>query len=83
MNLLELNNGIVHADSFDGMDYTLCGITAENLIDSKDEYFPEDENVEIVPVMMKTARKITCSKCARIIRYCVKLGLKSIGKEES
>lgn len=38
MNLLELRNNIVHADSGDGNDYTLCGVSASNIIEHKEEY---------------------------------------------
>lgn len=79
MNLLELKNGLVHADGFDGIDYTLCGVTAENTIHSRAEYHPEDET-ETEPFMMRTDRKITCPECAAIIRYCVSLGTRAIGR---
>lgn len=79
MNLLELRNGIVHADGADGTDYTLCGFTAENTVDSRAEYCPEAES-ETEPYMMPTRLKVTCPKCAMIIRYCVSLGTRAIGK---
>lgn len=79
MNLLEIRNGIVHADAAGGIDYTLCGVTAENIIDSRKEYHPEDET-ESEPCMMWTDRKITCPKCAAIICHCIALGTKAIGR---
>lgn len=79
MNLLEIRNGIVHADTADGIDYTLCGVTAENIIHSRKEYHPEDET-ESEPYMLQTNRKITCPKCAEIILHCVALGTKAIGR---
>ena len=80
-NLFEFQTGRVHADGYDGIDYTLCGVTAENIIHSRAEYCPEDET-ETEPYMMPTERKITCPKCAAIIRYCVKLGTRAIGRVE-
>lgn len=79
MNLLEFRNGLVHADASDGLDYTLCGTSAEKIIHSRAEYYPEDET-ETEPYMMWTDRKITCPKCAMIIRYCVALGTRAIGR---
>lgn len=67
MNLLELRNGIVHADHPDGIDYTLCGCDAEIIVNSRAEYHPEDET-ETEPHMMPTRLKVTCPRCARIIR---------------
>ena len=77
MNLLELKTGVVHADCPGGNDYTLCGITAENIISSRKDYDPYHET-ETEPAMLKTSRKITCPDCAGIIRYCVALGTKAI-----
>ena len=79
-NLLEVRSGIVHADSGNGLDYTLCGITAERMIADKSEYDSEDES-PWEPVMLKTERKINCPQCAAKIRYCCRLGLKSISKD--
>lgn len=79
MNLLELRNGIVHADSAEGIDYTLCGLDAEIIVNSRAEYHPEDET-ETEPYMMPTRLKVTCPRCAAIIRYCCKLGVRAIGK---
>lgn len=79
MNLLELRNGLVHADAADGIDYTLCGVSAEIVIHSRAEYHPENET-ETEPYMIQTDRKITCPKCAMVIRYCVALGTRAIGR---
>ena len=79
-NLLELRSGTVHADSGDGMDYTLCGLTAERCLENAGEYTDEvrAKESEIVPCMTYTDSKIDCETCARIIRYCCRLGLKSL-----
>lgn len=76
-NLLEIRNGLVHADSGNGCDTTLCCLTAEKCISSLDEY---DESRESCtePYLMYVSDKINCPKCAETIRYCCKLGLKSI-----
>ena len=79
MNFLEIREDIVHADEAMGNDYTLCGVTTEGALQSMDEYDPEDET-ETEPQMLKTTKKVTCPKCAMIIRYCCKLGVRSIGK---
>ena len=81
-NLLEVRENIVHADSADGMDYTLCGVTAENIINSMREYDAADES-ECEPAMLKTNKKINCPKCAAIIRYCHGIRLSSIDKQEA
>ena len=78
MNLEELRNGLVHADSGDGIDYTLCGITAENIVRRRD--YGAERETEAEPCMAWTRSKITCPRCAAIIRYSVGLGLKSIGE---
>jgi len=79
MNYLEIKRKIVHADSGDGDDHTLCGVTSENTISDMSEY-DRDREDDLLPSMMKTTKKITCSKCADIIRYCCALGKRSIGK---
>lgn len=79
MNLLEIRNGLVHADAADGVDYTLCGASASIVIDSRKDYYP-DEETETDPYLLRTNRKITCPKCAAIIRYCVALGTRAIGR---
>jgi len=79
MNFLEIRQGIVHADEAMGNDYTLCGVTTERTLRGMDEYDPEDET-ETEPMMLKTIKKVTCPKCAMIIRHCCKLGVQSIGK---
>lgn len=78
-NYLECAQGIVHADSGDGQDHTLCGLTAERILDSEADYAPEEDS-ELVPALVETNKKITCPKCAAIIRWCCHLGTKSIGK---
>lgn len=80
-NLLEVRYGIVHADSDDNDDHTLCGVDAEHTIDDEKDYDPKDDMSEYEHVMAWTNKKINCSKCASIIRYCVKLGLKSLDKD--
>lgn len=79
MNLLELRNNVVHADCSDGNDYTLCGVSASNVIGNKEEY-DEVNETETEPYMISTDKKITCDKCATIIRYCCRLGTRSIKK---
>ena len=80
MNLLELCRGIVHADGADGNDYTLCGVTAENVLQSSEEYTAEvfAAETETEPCMVYTDKKIDCPECACIIRYCCKLGIRAI-----
>lgn len=80
-NLLEISKGIVHADGCDGNDYTLCGLTAENILSSIKEYDPENES-EIVPSLLKSNKKINCASCMAIIRYCHKIPLSALSKEE-
>ena len=83
MNLLEISKGIVHADGPDGNDYTLCGVTAERARKSMDEYTADvfASETETEPCMVKTKDKIDCETCAAIIRYCCKLGIRSIKKK--
>ena len=76
MNLLELKTGLVHADGPDGIDYTLCGLTAEKIVASRKDWHPEDET-ELIPALMRTNR-VTCWYCANTIRHCVSLGAKAI-----
>ena len=78
-NLLEITRNLVHADSGNGMDYTLCGVTAERVISDMSEYDKEDES-RYEPFMIETDRKIDCPKCASTIRHCCSLGLKSLSK---
>lgn len=78
-NLEELRDGIIHADCADGNDYTLCGVSADNIIPKEDYRLYRNGETECEPYMAKTSRKITCPKCAAIIRHCIKLGLRSIG----
>ena len=81
-NLMEMLTGIVHADGANGNDYTLCGLTAENTLESPADYTPElaEREGEAEPYLAKTARKIDCGACAAIIRHCCKLGRRSIGE---
>ena len=79
MNFCEITRNIIHADSGDGDDHTLCGVTAENQISDMSEYDGKHDT-ELCPAMLKTRQKITCPKCASIIEYCCKLGRRSIGK---
>lgn len=79
MNYLEIREGIVHADGGTGDDHTLCGVTSERLLESIDDYADEaDRETDTEPCMVATDRKINCPDCARIIRYCCRLGTKSI-----
>lgn len=81
-NLLELRNRIVHADSADGIDYTLCGISASDILNDKEEYTADLSlnETETEPYLCRTSQKISCPKCAAIIRFCCKLGTRSIDK---
>lgn len=78
-NFLECRNGLIHADCESGDDHTLCGLTTEKTISSMADYAPEDE-IEILPHLVITDKKVTCPQCAAIIRWCCHLGTKSIGK---
>ena len=82
MNLLEISKGIVHADGYGGDDHTLCGVTTEKTLESMEEYTAEvfARETETEPYLVKTKDKIDCETCAAIIRYCCKLGMKSIKK---
>lgn len=81
-NLLEVRNGLVHADGIRGNVYTLCGVGAENsFITLPKNYSREEDEFSTEPMLLYTDKKITCSDCISIIRHCCKLGLKSIGKE--
>jgi hypothetical protein len=84
MNLEELRNGVVHADGPMSNDYTLCDITTENTLESRNEYTDLEisRESETEPYFAPTKAKIDCEVCARIIRYCCKLGTKSIKKEK-
>ena len=79
-NLLEMRNGLVHADAADGNDYTLCGVSASNILNDGEEYSAEMfmEETETEPYMQYTGDKINCPTCAAIIRFCCKLGTRSI-----
>ena len=77
-NYLECRNGLIHADGGSGDDHTLCGLTTEKTIHSISDYAPEYET-EILPQLVITDKKVTCSQCAQIIRWCCHLGTKSIG----
>ncbi len=79
MNYEELRNGLVHADSGAGIDYTLCGVTTENTIGHWEPYDQVRES-ETEPYMRETTKKITCPMCAHIILHCVRLGRRSIRK---
>ena len=79
MNIWEISRNIIHADGADGDDHTLCGVTSEKEIPDMSEYDRERES-ELVPYVMKTRQKITCPKCAAIIRHCCTLGRRSIGE---
>lgn len=80
-NLLEVRCGTVHADGDGGDDYTLCGLTSENTFSTIPLNYDEDyDRQSTEPILIRTNKKINCSKCASIIKYCCKLGVKSIGK---
>lgn len=82
MNLEEIRNGIVHADGAMGNDYTLCGITTENMLKSRDEYTEEKfvKETETEPCIVRTKAKVDCETCAAIIRHCCELGTRVIKK---
>lgn len=82
MNLEEIRNGVVHADGPMSNDYTLCGITTENELKSRDEYTEQMfvEETETEPYFVKTEAKVDCEVCARIIRHCCELGTRVIKK---
>lgn len=81
-NLLEVRNGLVHADCAGGDDHTLCGLTAETACDEiPSDYDRDEDEFSIVPLVVWTKKKITCPHCIMTIRHCCKLGLKSIDKE--
>ena len=82
MNLVEIGRGIVHADGCNGLDYTLCGVSAENMLNTPGEYGYEEclNETETEPYMMRTNAKISCEQCAAIIRYCCKLGVRALKK---
>ena len=82
MNLEEIRNGVVHADGATGNDYTLCGITTEHELESRDEYTAEMfmEETEAEPYLVRTKEKVDCETCAAIIRHCCKLGTRVIKK---
>ncbi len=85
MNLLEINRDIVHADGASGDDHTLCGVTAERVLDAISDYTYDvcmNEDTEMVPCMIYTARKIDCPECAAIIRHCCSLGLQAIKRKK-
>ena len=79
-NLLEARQGIVHANSGDGDDHTLCGVDAQNIIEDESLY-DSSEDSDMCPTMIRTGEKINCIRCAAIIRHCVKLGVKSIASQ--
>ena len=83
MNLLELRSGTVHADAACGLDYTLCGVSASNILNSKKDYADGKFiwETETEPCMVYTNEKINCEGCEQIIRYCCKLGLESLKKK--
>lgn len=81
-NLLEVRNGLVHADSDKGSVYTLCGVGADNLFESlPKDYCREEDEFSTEPIFLYTDKKITCSDCISTIKHCCKLGLKSIDKD--
>ena len=84
-NLLECRNGLVHANSAEGLDYTLCGVSASDLLKDGEEYTAEMSinETETEPYMKYTGHKINCPTCAAIIRFCCKLGLKSLSRKEN
>ena len=59
--------------------YSLCGLTVEKIIPSKDDFDPAIED-DCLPQMVETSEKVTCPDCIQIIRYCLKLGEKSIAR---
>ena len=81
MNYLELSKGTIHAEGAID-DHTLCGVTAENMLSRIDEFTAEmyANESELAPYMAPTSEKITCDRCAMIIRHCCKLGTKAISR---
>ena len=80
-NLLEVRCGVVHADGDGGDDYTLCGLTAENAVNTLPPYYDADYDMQSTePILIYTNKKINCAKCVSIIKHCCKLGTKSIDK---
>jgi hypothetical protein len=80
-NLLEVRCGIVHADGDGGDDYTLCGLTSEKTFGVIPPDYDADYDMQSTePTLIRTDKKINCSRCASIIRHCCKLGTKSIDK---
>lgn len=81
-NLLEVRNGFVHADGEGSNDYTLCGLTSETACNEIPfDYDRDEDRFSTEPLLVWTEKKITCPKCIATIKHCLKLGLKSIGKE--
>ena len=79
-NFYECAKDIVHAQGAGGQDYTLCGLTADTILDSKKDFDPDNES-DVVVQMVETKDKVTCPDCATIIRHCCALGTKSIAKK--
>ena len=79
MNYYECARDIVHAPCAHGNDYSLCGLTVENIIPSKADYDPDMED-DILPQMVETTEKVTCTYCAEIIRHSLILGKKAIAR---
>lgn len=83
MNLEEIRNGVVHAEGPMSNDYTLCGVTTENELKSREEYTEDRflQETETEPYFVRTEAKVDCETCAAIIRHCCKLGTRVIAKK--
>lgn len=79
MNYKELSNGIVHADEPGSRDYTLCGVTTENMLRDGEEYDASRES-ETEPFFRETRERITCPDCVAIILHCVRLGKRAVAR---
>lgn len=78
-NYYECARDIVHAPCAGGDDHTLCGVTADTILEDVSDFDPDRESDCFVQ-MVETTEKVTCPDCAEIIRYCLKLGKKAIAR---
>lgn len=67
MNLFEIRNDIVHSVGALNSEYTLCGLSIDEIISINDSY--KDEH-DIINTYRKTKNKINCIQCLKIIEYC-------------
>ena len=78
-NYYECARDIVHAPCAGGDDHTLCGVTADTILEDVSDFDPNRE-CDWVIQMVETEKRITCPVCAAIIRHCIKLGKKAIAR---